>query len=292
MEGKKKVKKLVIGVVGSGNMGSGIAQLAASKGFKVILWDMNETLLSKAIDRIDGSMGRSVEKGRMTPEEKADALQRIETTMNLTELKKSEVVIEAIIEDANAKKEIIGQLDQILDPEVLIATNTSGISITLIAESTNRPDKVAGMHFFNPAPVMKLVEVIRGYKTSDETVDILMNLAREMGKEPIEVKKDSPGFIVNRIMTVQFIEAIRLVEEGVATVEDIDKAVTLGLNYPMGPFTLQDFGGVDLGLRVMDYFYEEFKDDRYAAPQILRRLVRAGRLGKKTGAGWYNYDQQ
>jgi 3-hydroxybutyryl-CoA dehydrogenase len=286
------VEKKIIGVAGSGNMGSGIAQLAASKGFKVILWDMNDALLDKAMDRIDKSMGKSVEKGRMTQEEREGALARIETTAVLAELKKSDLVIEAVIEDLDIKKKIFAELDQILNPDSIIATNTSGISITSIAAATNRPDKVAGMHFFNPAPVMKLVEVIRGYKTSDETIATLMNLAREMGKEPIEVKKDSPGFIVNRIMTVQFIEAIRLVEEGVATIEDIDKAVTLGLNYPMGPFTLQDFGGNDLGLRVMDYFYEEFKDARYAAPQTLRRLVRAGRLGRKTGAGWYDYDQQ
>lgn len=286
------MEKKIIGVAGSGNMGSGIAQLAASKGFKVILWDMNDALLDKAMDRIDKSMGKSVEKGRMTQEEREGALARIETTAVLAELKKSDLVIEAVIEDLDIKKKIFAELDQILNPDSIIATNTSGISITSIAAATNRPDKVAGMHFFNPAPVMKLVEVIRGYKTSDETIATLMNLAREMGKEPIEVKKDSPGFIVNRIMTVQFIEAIRLVEEGVATIEDIDKAVTLGLNYPMGPFTLQDFGGNDLGLRVMDYFYEEFKDARYAAPQTLRRLVRAGRLGRKTGAGWYDYDQQ
>ena len=181
------------------------------------------------------------------------------------------------------------QLDQILKPEALIASNTSSMSITILAEATDRPDRVAGMHFFNPPQIMKLVEVIRGYKTSDDTIKKLKKLAIDLHKEPIEVKKDTPGFIVNRIMIPQFIEAIRLVEEGVATPEDIDKAVTLGLNYPMGPFTLQDYAGVDIGLHVMDYFYEEFKDSRFAAPLTLRNLVRAGRIGKKVGEGWYDY---
>jgi 3-hydroxybutyryl-CoA dehydrogenase len=184
---------------------------------------------------------------------------------------------------------VFHQLDEILRPDALIASNTSSMSITVLASATNRPEQVAGMHFFNPPQVMKLVEVVRGYKTSDETVMKLKELSFALKKEPIEVKKDVPGFIVNRIMIPQFIEAIRLVEEGVASPEDIDKAVTLGLNYPMGPFTLQDFAGVDIGLHVMDYFYEEFKDQRFAAPLTLRNLVRAGRVGKKAGAGWYDY---
>lgn len=157
--------------------------------------------------------------------------------------------------------------------------------------ATNRQERVAGLHFFNPPQIMKLVEVVRGYKTSDDTVQKLMELSRQLGKEPIEVKKDTPGFIVNRVMIPQFIEAIRLVEEGVASYEDVDKAVKLGLNYPMGPFELQDFAGVDIGLLVMDYFYEEFKDDRFAAPMSIRQIVRAGRLGKKTGAGFYDYNK-
>lgn len=281
----------IIGVVGAGTMGGGIAHLAASKGFPVILWDVNVELLNKALDRIGAVMNKSIEKGRMTEAEKTAALANIQTTAELQNLEKANVVIEAVIEEMSIKKEVFQKLDHILKPDAILATNTSSLSITVIAESTKRQDRVAGMHFFNPAPVMKLVEVIRGYKTSDETIETLMGLAREFGKEPIEVKKDTPGFIVNRIMTPQFIEAIRLVEEGVASMEDVDKAVTLGLNYPMGPFTLQDFAGVDIGLHVMDYFYEEFKDDRFAAPMSLRRLVRAGRLGRKTGAGWYDYNK-
>lgn len=236
-------------------------------------------------------MDKSIAKGRMTVEQKAETLERVTFTTSLEDLKPADVVIEAIIEDLDAKKAVFAELDRIMPEDVILATNTSSMSITVIAEATKRPDRVAGMHFFNPPQIMKLVEVVRGYKTSDETVQALMELAQQLGKEPIEVKKDSPGFIVNRIMIPQFIEAIRLVEEGVASVEDVDKAVKLGLNYPMGPFELQDFGGVEVGLFVMDYFYEEFKDDRFAAPLSIRQLVRAGRLGRKTGAGFYNYEK-
>jgi|HigsolmetaAR203D_1030402.scaffolds.fasta_scaffold03833_7 3-hydroxyacyl-CoA dehydrogenase len=280
-----------IGIAGAGTMGGGIAQLAATKGFRVILYDIHRDAVEKGMQRIAKSLDKTVQKGKLSSEERDAALSRIATTAELESLAGAETVIEAVIENMQVKKDLFQRLDRILPPGVVMATNTSSLSITEIAQATQRPDKVGGMHFFNPAPVMKLVEVVRGYHTSDESVDYLMNLARAFGKEPIEVKKDSPGFIVNRIMIPQFIEAIRLVEEGVATPEDIDKAVTLGLNYPMGPFTLQDFAGVDIGLHVMDYFYEEFKDSRFAAPMLLRQLVRAGRLGKKTGGGWYDYNE-
>jgi 3-hydroxybutyryl-CoA dehydrogenase len=200
------------------------------------------------------------------------------------------VVIEAVLEDLNLKKEVFSALDQIVREGVILATNTSSMSITEIAAATQHPERVAGMHFFNPAQLMKLVEVVRGYQTSDETVEELKALSKQLTKEPVEVKKDTPGFIVNRIMIPQFIEAIKLLEEGVASAEDIDKAVTLGLNYPMGPFTLQDFAGVDIGYHVMEYFKEEFNDDHFAPPLLLKQLVRAGRHGKKTGAGFYDYE--
>lgn len=280
----------IIGIVGAGTMGSGIAQLAAQKGFRVTLFDMNDELVNKGIGRIGAGLHKLVEKGKLPEAERELAMSRIEGTSDLSLLSDADVVIEAIVEDMDIKQEMFRRLDETLKPEAILATNTSSLSITSIAEATSRPDRVAGMHFFNPAPIMKLVEVVRGFKSSDETIAVLMNLARELGKEPIEVKKDSPGFIVNRIMIPQFIEAIRLLEEGVASAEDIDKAVTLGLNYPMGPFALQDFAGVDIGLHVMDYFYEEWKDDRFAAPISLRRLIRAGRLGRKSGAGWYDYN--
>ncbi|MDR4887358.1 3-hydroxyacyl-CoA dehydrogenase family protein [Fredinandcohnia sp. QZ13] len=279
-----------IGVIGSGTMGGAIAHQAAICGFDVVLVDVDQRFLDHAQARMEKLMDRSISKGKLTQDEKSAILSRIKLTTNMADVGDCEAVIEAIIEDLDAKKEIFQQLDEILKPSALIASNTSSMSITVLASATNRPEQVAGMHFFNPPQVMRLVEVIRGYKTSDETVSVFKELAIAMKKEPIEVKKDVPGFIVNRIMIPQFIEAIRLVEEGVATPEDIDKAVTLGLNYPMGPFTLQDYAGVDIGLHVMDYFYEEFKDQRFAAPLTLRNLVRAGRVGKKAGAGWYDYN--
>ncbi|AMQ20355.1 3-hydroxyacyl-CoA dehydrogenase family protein [Geobacillus sp. JS12] len=279
-----------IGVVGAGTMGSGIANLAALSGFDVILVDIDEHMLQKARSRMEAFMDKSIAKGKMTAEQKHEALEKVKASTDLHDMKQVDVVIEAVIENMDVKKEIFSRLDNIAPEHAILATNTSSMSITEIASATNRPSQVVGMHFFNPPQLMKLVEVVRGYKTSDETVEQAKELARKLNKEPVEVKKDSPGFIVNRIMIPQFIEAIRLVEEGVASMEDIDKAVTLGLNYPMGPFTLQDFAGVDIGLHVMDYFYQEFKDDRFAAPLLLRQLVRAGRLGRKTGAGFYDYD--
>ncbi len=278
-----------IGVVGAGTMGSGIANLAALSGFDVILVDIDERMLQKARSRMEAFMEKSVAKGKLTVEQKHEALEKVKASTDLHDMKQVDVVIEAVIENMEVKKEVFSQLDNIAPEYAILATNTSSMSITEIASATNRPSQVVGMHFFNPPQLMKLVEVVRGYKTSDETVEQAKELARKLNKEPVEVKKDSPGFIVNRIMIPQFIEAIRLVEEGVASMEDIDKAVTLGLNYPMGPFTLQDFAGVDIGLHVMDYFYQEFKDDRFAAPLLLRQLVRAGRLGRKTGAGFYDY---
>lgn len=279
-----------IGVVGAGSMGSGIANLAAMNGFNVVLRDIEERFLESALKRIGKFMDKSVSRGKLTEEQKQEALNRIQTTTSLEDLKDVDVVIEAVIEDLNLKKEVFSTLDHIVREGVILATNTSSMSITEIAAATNRPELVAGMHFFNPAQIMKLVEVVRGIQTSDETVQQLKALSKRLSKEPVEVKKDSPGFIVNRIMLPQFIEAIRLVQEGVASYEDIDKAVKLGLNYPMGPFELQDFAGVDIGFHVMEYFKEEFSENYYAPPLLLKQLVKAGRHGKKTGAGFYDYE--
>lgn len=280
-----------IGVVGAGSMGTGIANLAAMNGFNVILRDIDEKYLQNALNRMDKFMEKSVARGKMTEEQKQQTLDRIKPTTNLNDMVEADVVIEAVIEDLELKKEVFSQLDEIVKENVILATNTSSMSITVIASATKRPDRVAGMHFFNPAQLMKLVEVVRGYETSDETVEELKALSKALTKEPIEVKKDVPGFIVNRIMIPQFIEAIKLLEEGVATAEDIDKAVTLGLNYPMGPFTLQDYAGVDIGLHVMEYFKQEFNDNRFAPPLLLKQLVRAGRVGQKAGAGFYDYNK-
>lgn len=278
-----------IGVVGAGSMGAGIANLAALNGFNVILRDIEEKFLEGGLQRIDQFMTKSVERGKLTAEEKTATLARIRTTTSLEDFKDADIVIEAVLEDPALKKQVFSELDRITPPSTLLVSNTSSISITEIASATSRTDKVAGFHFFNPAQIMKLVEIVRGYDTSDETVAQLRELAAALNKESIEVKIDSPGFVVNRIMIPQFIEAIRVLEEGIATAEDIDKAIKLGLNHPMGPFELQDFAGVDIGYHVMEYFKDEFDNAQYAPPLLLKQMMRAGRFGKKAGAGFYDY---
>lgn len=281
-----------IGVIGAGAMGGGIAHVAAMNGFEVILCDVEQRFVDGAIARATALMDKKIAKQKMTVEEKEVVLQRITTTTNIKNFESVDFVIEAIIEDLAVKKNTFEKLDKICRPEVIFATNTSSMSITSIASATSRPDKVVGMHFFNPAQVMKLVEAIRGYSTSDETMKIVYQVANIMGKTTVESKKDTPGFIVNRLLFAQFTEAIRMVEEGVATPQDIDTAVTLGLNYPMGPFQLMDaVGGLDLAVQVLDYFYSETKDKKWNTPHALKSLVRAGRFGKKNGAGWYNYEK-
>lgn len=278
-----------IAVLGAGAMGGGIAQVAAQAGFDVILSDLGRAYVDRAIERMDKFLARSVEKGEMTAGQKDAILGRIVPATGVDMFGDVDLVIEAVIEDLAVKKEVFAQLDRVCKPEAYLATNTSSMSITVIAAATKRPDRVAGMHFFNPPPLMKLVEIIRGYNTSDETVRVISEVAARMGKTGVEVRKDSPGFIVNRIFMAQLLEAIRLLEEGVAGIEDIDTAVKLGLNYPMGPFEIQDYAGVDIGYYVANYFCEEFKDMRWNPPLALKTLIRAGRLGRKTGAGWYEY---
>ena len=278
-----------IGVVGAGAMGSGIAHVAAQSGFQVILRDVTDAALDKALGRMRALDERSIAKGRLTAEEAAAAMGRIEKTTAMDRFAEADLVVEAVFEDFQAKQDVFTQLDRICRPEVIIASNTSSMSITELANSTGRPQQVAGMHFFNPVQVMKLVEVIRGYHTSDATIATCREIAHRLGKETVEVKKDSPGFIVNRILMPMFAEAMLLLEEGAATPEEIDKAVRLGLNHPMGPLTLADFTGLDVDLNVMEYFYREFQNPKYAPPQILKRLVRAGRLGNKTGAGFHDH---
>ncbi|MFZ5632477.1 MAG: 3-hydroxyacyl-CoA dehydrogenase family protein [Bacillota bacterium] len=280
-----------IGVLGAGAMGGGIAQVAAQAGYRVKICDVDMKFVDRAMGRIDGFLSKSVEKGKLSQDEKAAIMGRITPSAGMEDFADVGLVIEAVIEDLQVKKDAFANLDRICRPEAVLATNTSSMSVTVIASATRRPEKVAGMHFFNPPPLMRLVEIIRGYQTADETVRMLMEVAGKMGKTGVEVRKDSPGFVVNRILIAQFLEAIRLVEEGVATPQDVDTAVKLGLNYPMGPFELQDFTGVDIGYFVANYFYDEFKDIRWNPPQALRSLIRAGRLGRKTGAGWYDYEK-
>jgi 3-hydroxybutyryl-CoA dehydrogenase len=279
-----------IGVIGAGSMGSGIANLAAMSGFNVVLRDIEDRFLENGIKRIDGFMGNSVARGKMTEEDKSEILGRITTTTAMEDLKDADLVIEAVLEDMDLKKEVFQQLDEITREDVILVTNTSSMSITEIASATKRPERVAGFHFFNPAQLMKLVEIVKGYNTSDETIEELKAVAEELNKEYVVVNKDTPGFIVNRVMIPHFIEAIRLLEEGVASAEDIDKAVKFGLNYPMGPFELQDYAGVDIGYHVMEYFKNEFNDPRFAPPLLLKQLVKAGRHGRKSGAGFYDYE--
>ena len=280
----------VIGVLGAGTMGNGIAQVAAQAGYNVIMRDIEDRFVDNGLKAIGKFLAKSVEKGKMTEDQKKGVLGRIKGTTKMEDMKGVDLVIEAVFEDLEIKRTLFKQLDELTRPEVILSTNTSSMSVTEIAMATKRPDKVGGMHFFNPAPLMKLVEVIRGYHTHDATVSTIMELARKMGKEPVEVKKDTPGFLVNRLMIPHFIEAIRLLEEGVATKEDIDKAVKLGLNYPMGPFELMDLTGIDIAHHVTEYFYKELnKENKWSVPGLMKSLIRAGRLGRKTGGGWYNY---
>ncbi len=277
-----------IGVVGAGAMGSGIAQVAATAGYQVIMRDIEDRFVEKGMSGIDKFLTKSVQKGKVTEDQKKEIMGRIKGTTNLEDLKNVDYAIEAVIENLDLKKEVFKALDGMCRPEVVLTSNTSSMSITEIASATNRPDKVAGMHFFNPAPIMRLVEIIHGFNTSDETIKVVFDVTKKMGKDPVEVKKDSPGFIVNRIMIPHMLEAIKIVEEGIATPEDVDKAVKLGLNYPMGPFELMDLTGIDIAYHVTEYFFKELnKELKWVSPNLLKTMIRSGRLGKKTGAGWY-----
>lgn len=278
-----------IGVIGAGVMGSGIAYLAAQQGFEVVQYDSLEGAVARSHQMTEKRLDKQVESQKMTVEERNRVRERLTAADNLNAFSTVDAVIEAVVEVLDVKLSLFQELDRIVPQGGLLATNTSSLSITAIAQATKRPDAVVGLHFFNPAPVMKLIEIVRGEETSDATVAKAQELARDLGKETIVVQKDTPGFVVNRVLMPLFIEAMRMLEEGVATAEDIDKGVRLGLNHPMGPLTLADFTGLDVDLHVMDYMFNEFHDDRFAAPLVLRRLVRAGHTGKKSGRGFYRY---
>ncbi len=277
-----------IGVIGAGTMGNGIAQVAAESGFNVIMRDIEESFVERGLKTIEKNLRRALEKGKKTEDEVKETIGRIKGTVNVSDLSAIELVIEAAVEKMELKKKILSELDQFCAAEVIIASNTSGLSITEMASATGRAGKVIGMHFFNPVPVMKLVEVIRGNDTSDETFETIMALARKMGKEPIAVN-EAPLFAVNRILCPMINEAAFVLMEGVASAEDIDKGMVLGANHPIGPLALADLVGLDVLLLVLDTLYAETGDSKYRPCPLVRKLVRAGHLGRKTGRGFYAY---
>lgn len=278
-----------VGVVGAGVMGTGIAQVCASAGLKVIIRDIADKYVDAAVGRISASLGKAVEKGKISEQEKNDTLARIRKTTELKDLAEADLIIEAVLENLELKKDVFAQLNDICPENTIFATNTSSMSVTDIASASGRADRFCGIHFFNPVPVMKLVEIVSGLKTSDSTIEAAYELVEILGKIAVHVKKDSPGFIVNKLLLPYFNEAVKLVEEGVATPEDIDTAARYGLNYPMGPFQMLDMGGIDLSITILDYFAQEFNDPHYAPKLLLRQMVRAGKLGQKSGEGFYNY---
>lgn len=281
-----EIKKIM--VVGSGQMGSGIAQVMAQNGYDVILNDIKEEFVQKGLDKISKQLDRDVQKQRRTEEEKQEILNRFTLSTDYKDAADVQLVIEAATENKKIKLDIFKQLGEIAPAETILASNTSSLSITEIARATNRPDKVIGMHFFNPVPVMKLVEVNRALTTSTETADTIQELSGKIGKTAIDVK-DSPGFAVNRILIPMINEAIFTVFEGVATAEEVDAAMKLGANHPMGPIALADYIGLDVCLAIMEVLYEGFNDPKYRPCPLLKKYAEAGRLGKKTGQGFYTY---
>ncbi|MDZ4132729.1 MAG: 3-hydroxybutyryl-CoA dehydrogenase [Dethiobacteria bacterium] len=278
-----------IGVIGAGTMGNGIAQVAAEAGFDVIMRDIEDNFVHRGMSTINKNLGRAVDKGKKSKEEAEEIISRIRGTTNLEDLKNADLVIEAVIENMELKRELYKDLDRICPPDTVIASNTSGLSITEMASVTKRQDKVVGMHFFNPVPVMKLVEVIMGAATSKDTFQLIMDVARKMGKEPIAVN-EAPLFVVNRILVPMINEAAFVLMEGVAGAEDIDKGMMLGANHPIGPLALADLVGIDVLLAVQDTLYAETGDSKYRACPLIRKMVRAGHLGRKSGRGFYKYD--
>ena len=271
-------------------MGSGIAEVAAKAGFDVVVSEVNEAALDAGRGRMLKSMGRAVAKGKLSEEAREKALGRLSFTTSLADMADRDLVIEAIVEDLAVKTELMGSLDAITGPEAIFASNTSSLTITEIAAGTSRPERMVGLHFFNPVPVMKLVEVVRTIATDPEVFETACRFARALGKEPIRAK-DNSGFVVNLLLVPYMLDAIRQLERGVASIEDIDKGMVLGTGYPMGPFLLCDFVGVDTLYRISEIMFEEYREERYAPPPLLRRIVALGRFGRKAGKGFYDWSR-
>jgi len=280
-----------VGVVGFGQMGSGIAQVCAQAGLDTLVREVDQSFIDKGLQRVDGSLARLVKSQRISEADAKAARGRVRGTTSLAEFKDRDLIIEAIVEEIGPKKKLVGELDTICPPATIFCSNTSSLTIVEMAAATKRADRFAGLHFFNPPVIMKLVEIVKGLTTSDATIQTLREFVARIGKTGV-VCKDSTGFIVNRLMVPYLLGAIRMLELGIATKEDIDQAVKLGLGYPMGPFELIDYTGVDINYHVANVFFEEFKDPGMAVPPLLRRMYLAGQLGTKTGKGFYEYDEQ
>ena len=277
-----------IGIVGCGLMGSGIAEVCARAGYKVTVREINDELLQQGLGRIQRSLGKAVARSKITQEQADQALAQIQGTVDLADFGDCDLVVEAAVENMDIKKEVFARLDGILPPHAILASNTSSLCITEMASVTQRGDKVLGIHFFNPVPVMPLIEFVCTILTSEQTMETAHQFGASLGKTMVTAK-DTPGFIVNRLLIPYILDAVRIYEDGLATREDIDTAIKLGLNHPMGPLTLLDFVGLDTCLFIADAMYQEYKDPRYAAPPLLRRMVLAGHWGRKSGKGFYDY---
>jgi 3-hydroxybutyryl-CoA dehydrogenase len=277
-----------VGVLGCGLMGAGIAQIAAAAGYKTFVREVEPPLLAKGLGRIEKFLAAGVEKGKLTPDDKTRTLANLTGTTRLEDLHACDIIVEAIVENLDEKAKAYAVLDSVLGEAAIVCSNTSSLCVTELASRTRRPDRFAGLHFFNPVPIMKLVEVIRGLATSDDTYHTVFAFAQALGKEPITAP-DRPGFIVNRLLVPYLLDAIRSYEYGLGTIEDIDKGMTLGCGYPMGPFTLLDFVGLDTTYYIANIMFDEYREPAYAAPPLLKRMVLAGRLGRKSGQGFYKY---
>ena len=279
-----------VGVLGGGLMGSGIAQVAAQAGFTTILREVSETICQRARGGIEKTLAKGIEKGKVTPDQRDEAMGRLSFTTEVAALGDCDIVIEAVIEDLDIKNGMWKELDALCPPHTIFASNTSSLTIAAMAAATARPDRMVGLHFFNPVPLMKLVEVVKTVTTSEAAFQRAFDFARSLGKEPIRAK-DNSGFVVNLLLVPYLIDAINALEGGVASIEDIDKGMQLGTGYPMGPFTLLDFVGLDTTYKIAEIMFDEYREKRYAPPPLLKRMVLAGMYGRKSGKGFYDYSQ-